>query len=316
MNWYAEKHYTRLGLISFLGFVSLLLSSSVFKGGVTYIEIPKIGLIVGLSGYVTHKVQMTKDFPGKQEKERRNASILGVGVLLLLGIVLMLLNDLGAILIVGFVVLLVCYSVVWRDAVWKYCLGLYTAAFILKKSAPEWFTSQKERLADWTLTDYFFTSGLGTDYVSGTASSRILQRALGIAAGGWTGRWTALFAQDGKDGTYLASMAFGYNDRAGSVLIEVFGWFGLLFVMVAYVVFILNALYLFQIPQRKFVPRFGVALGVGALFFGQIVVHFGGNFGFIPFTGIVLPFLSHSGMSFLFNISGHVWWLYTYQQMC
>ena len=79
---------------------------------------------------------------------------------------------------------------------------------------------------------------------------RTLQEGLwGIAAGGWTGRWTALFAQDGKEGTYLASMAFGYNDRAGSVLIEVFGWFGLLLVMVAYVVFILNALFCFRFPN-------------------------------------------------------------------
>ena len=70
MNWYAETHYKRLGVISFFGFISLLLMGSVFKGGVTYVEIPKIGLIVALSGYVTHKVQMTKDFPGKQKKEQ------------------------------------------------------------------------------------------------------------------------------------------------------------------------------------------------------------------------------------------------------
>ena len=47
---------------------------------------------------------------------------------------------------------------------------------------------------------------------------------------------------------------------------------------------------------------FGVSLGLAALIFGQTAVHMRGNLGFIPFTGIVLPFVSHSGLASVFSL--------------
>jgi cell division protein FtsW (lipid II flippase) len=304
VSMYTEVVYNRWFVFSVVSFCAMLLMESVFSGGVTFIEAPKIALFVGLSGLVTHKVQQAKDNPELQQVQRLFIGVFGVLILFVMTALFYLLNDLGAILIVAFVVLLVCYSVVFKDAVWKLGLGLYGSAILLKNIAPEWFVSAKERLADWTLSDYFITSGIGDTYVPGTASSTDFAKALwGIAAGGWTGRGTGLFALEGKDEPYVASMAFGYNDRAGSALIEIFGWLGLVSVMVVFLIVILNMLLLYRIPQQKFYPRYGVALGAAAFFFGQVVVHFGGNFGFIPFTGIVLPFISHSGLSILFNIS-------------
>ena len=41
----------------------------------------------------------------------------------------------------------------------------------------------------------------------------------------------------------------------------------------------------------------GIALATAAIIFGQMVVHVGGNLGLLPFTGIVLPFVSHGTLS-------------------
>ena len=296
-------HYTRRFTLALVVFLLFLLLPTVFLDGVILLEPLKALLVVGLSGLMTSMVQKNR---GNRAAEKRLGVITFLLGLFLIGVMLVILkglNDLGAGLILIFVVLLVCFSVVFNKAVWLMGLVFYFGAYLLKKMAPDIIFSSQDRLQDWALSDYFISSGLGDSHIPGTASSPDFAKALwGIASGGMTGRGTGLFALNGNDGFYVASMAYGYNDRAGSVLIEMFGWGGLSIVMLIFAALILTSLVLYVKPQQTFNPRYGLSLGLAALCFGQVVVHFGGNFGFIPFTGIVLPFISHSGLSLLVNL--------------
>ena len=296
-------HYRRRFFIAFVLFPIFFLLPSSFVGGVTVLEPLKILLMVGLAGWVTQAVQTRRGDKKRMNQLKWFTAGFGILLIALMLIFLKLLDDLGAGLIIFFAVLLVCFSVVFEWAVWVLGLVLYALAFLLKEWEPEWIFGTQERLGDWALGDYFITSGIRDDYVVGTASSPDFAKALwGIAAGGLNGRGTGLFAQEGRDGFYVASMAFGYNDRTGSALIEIFGWLGLCVVMLLFFGMIWGAITLYQTKEQSFYPRYGLSLGLAALIFGQVVVHFGGNFGFIPFTGMVLPFISHSGSSLLLNM--------------
>lgn len=282
-------------IAALLGFVFLLLTGSGISNGSTWLEIPKPLLFIGIAGLATQIIKMYDGSRKEEQFARLGVLIGGLGVLAMMLFLLVLLRDLGMVLVVGFVVFLITFSTYFRRGVIIVGASLYATVFLVKNLVIPHLTLDKERIADWALSDKFVTSGLGESFVQGTASSTDFARGLwGIAAGGWTGRGTGLYVH----GDTVASAAFFYNDRSGSAVIEIFGWLGLIVIMIAYVVFIVCCLRLYKTKQRRYLARFGLSFGLAALFFGQVVVHFGGNYGFIPFTGLVLPFISHGGIAY------------------
>lgn len=292
-----------LGTALFGCILSMMLGGAFSSKGVTIFEPTKWILVIGVASWVTYKMQASTSLLNKL-----SLLVFGAALTLVMAVILKLLNDFGAVLIIGFVVLLLCVTVFFSDYEdkWEKVIGfgwgivLYLAVLMAKIIAPEKLLASDERLSDWTLTDHFLTSGINDNFVAGTSSSPDFARAMwSMASGGLTGRGTGLFIEQGKEAAFTASTAFAYNDRAGALLIEVFGWVGFSAIIGVYCLLILNSLHLYRIPQEKFLARYGVPLGVSALLFAQVAVHFGGNFGFVPFTGIVLPFISHSGLAYL-----------------
>ena len=321
-----------------IAFVALL-GLDTFGLQVTWVEFPKMFLIVGMAGYVTEinrsKMENFEESErlrgwlpptyldtilGKSVTDRmefvQQVKTFGLGAIVLCISLLLfvLLNDTGAILIIGFAFILIHASLTFGDRLGRAGVVLYTltagflcfAPSMLLKHPDTWFVRllmSEDRISDWLLTDYFFTSGLGDSHIVGTSSSPDFARALwGISSGGFFGRWTGLFASQGSESLYAATMSFAYNDRSASGIVEVFGVLGLVVVLFQYSSLIKNCLKLIDVQQRTYLPGFGLAFGLAAFIFGQTVVHIGGNFGFSVFTGVVLPFISHSGTALLLTL--------------
>ncbi len=327
-----KKLYKWISMLGGIGFGLLLLVSSVFHGGYTLVEIPKVVLIVGVAGYLTQLNNIRLSNPEEYHKAQKytqslisripliagwvkNSSdplkwyrgLITIGLILVVlgvtGLLFWMLNDVGATFIVLFALLMINISLVFQKHAWQVGLGIYSLVWLSKKVLPTDIGTKRERLGDWILNDYFVTSGIGDGYITGTASSPDFARALwGLASGGTMGRGTGLFTQTGNDGVYAASMAFGYNDRSAAAILETHGIIGMIFVMFCYGILIKSALSLSKIQNKRNISGVGIALGFAALIFAQASVHLGGNFGFVPFTGVVLPFISHSGMALCISL--------------
>lgn len=326
--------YQWLFLITLVVFLMLLLLPSAFFGGITFIEVPKVFLVISMAGYITelarvrlktiqdhvaaskllkfikplvNLVSLLPLIPKPQWTTQREyeavqaTKVLGLGVAVLVasGGLFYALNDLGATLIVLFAFVLINAATALKNILWQVGLLFYGVLFAIQRFGATRIQVSEERINDWLLSDHFVASGIGEDYLPGTVSSPDFAKALwGVASGGWFGRWTGLFVDSLQD-VYTASVAFAYNDRALAGILEVFGVAGLLLVILFYGIMVNACLVLSLIPQRSNISGFGVSLGLAALIFGQTAVHMGGNLGFIPFTGIVLPFISHSGLATL-----------------
>ena len=333
MNLWIYKVLFGVALVFFLG---LLLLPSAFLGGVTLIEVPKIVLIIAMAGTITEMARVrlktikehvaaskmlkvvkpivnllsvlpliSKTWTTEREYEDVQATkvlIWGVVGLITSGVLFYALNDLGATLIVLFAFVLINAATALKNSLWKMGLVFYAVLMAMKQFGASRVQVSEERINDWLLSDHFVASGIGDAYLPGTSSSPDFAKSLwGIASGSWVGRWTGLFVDEFNE-IYAASMAFAYNDRALAGVIEVFGVLGMVVLILLYALLVNACLVISLVPQRSNVTGFGVSLGLAALIFGQTAVHMGGNLGFIPFTGIVLPFVSHSGLASVFSL--------------
>lgn len=290
------KFYGTLLGIAFFFFVILLFTGSAFTNNLTWVEIPKVLFLMGTGGLLAELARnRTKD---------KYLLLFGLIFFVPIMIVMVLLNDSGAILILLFAGALIVASAILDRYLPIVGLLIYLGLKFAQAGVIDihkYLTTSGERLQDWQIDNFFVTSGQGMSYIPETASSTDFAKSFwGLASGGFWGRDTALFFYSTNDDTVLHSITTaGYDDRVASILIEVYGFFGLCMILCLYAILLYFLLRLFKTPQKGFFIGFGFTLGLVSIIFGQVMVHIGGNFNFIPFTGIVLPFISRSGMAFL-----------------
>ena len=117
-----------------------------------------------------------------------------------------------------------------------------------------------------------------------------------LGHGGFTG------AGFGESVQKLHYLEYAYNDFIFAIIAEELGFIGATLLILFYVVFIWRG---FLISVRCPDP-YGMVVGVGiiGLIAVQTFVNIGGVTGFIPLTGVTLPFISFGGSSLLVTLMG------------
>lgn len=128
------------------------------------------------------------------------------------------------------------------------------------------------------------------------AGYNVRQSIIAIGAGRFFGRGLGFGSQ-----SQLHFLPAAQTDFIFAVIGEEMGFLGVMSIVVLYFVLIWRIL---RIAKRSG-GEFGayLALGVAAVFFFQIMLNFGGSLGFLPVTGVTLPFLSYGGSSFIMNLA-------------
>ncbi len=124
---------------------------------------------------------------------------------------------------------------------------------------------------------------------------QILQAKIAIGSGGFWGKGFLQGTQ--KNLNFLPEH---HTDFIFSVLGEEFGFFGCLFLLVLYFLFlnrILVALKLIKRDEKRL-----ITVGIFAYLLFQIFINIGMNLGIVPATGIPLPFVSYGGTNLIINV--------------
>ena len=127
---------------------------------------------------------------------------------------------------------------------------------------------------------------------------QILKSQTAIGAGGLYGVGT--FVQGSN--TTLGFVPESSTDAIFSVVGESFGFVGCAAVLGAYLFIVLRMLYLARFTNDKFGQL--VIVGVMAMLFFHVFQNVAMSIGYMPITGIPLPFLSYGGSNFITNIAG------------
>ena len=127
---------------------------------------------------------------------------------------------------------------------------------------------------------------------------QILKSQTAIGAGGLYGVGT--FVQGSN--TTLGFVPESSTDAIFSVVGESFGFVGCAAVLGAYLFIVLRMLYLARFTNDRF-GRLAI-IGVMAMLFFHVFQNIAMSIGYMPITGIPLPFLSYGGSNFVTNITG------------
>jgi rod shape determining protein RodA len=122
----------------------------------------------------------------------------------------------------------------------------------------------------------------------------VIQSIIAVGSGGLFGKGIS-----GSTMTKLKFVPVQYSDFIFSAIGEIWGFVGALLLLLLYgflLAFIVKA---YSSTKNKFGK--GIALGVFAIFFFQILVNIGMSIGIMPVTGIPLPFVSYGGNAELIN---------------
>jgi rod shape determining protein RodA len=148
-------------------------------------------------------------------------------------------------------------------------------------------------LADYVLADYqkdrimtFLEPGsdpLGSGY-------QVNQSKIAIGSGGLWGRGIFEGSQN-----QLGFLPTRHTDFIFSVVAEELGFVGVSFTLALLLALVFRALSLTARPRDTF--GLFLVVGVAGMFVGHIVINVGMVIGFLPSTGIPLPFLSYGGSS-------------------
>ena len=287
-------------LVSLLVVVLVAAGGSAFSSGVTILEPLKqaiMALIVLL--FVHH--QRNRPFEHIPAPKPRQ-ELLVLGAIILMGVGIGSAGDIGALIIITYSMVLVFSLWYQRNRAWNvkglYYLIISSALFVIPamKWIPSAVLDERRRFREWRMGDgVFLHSGIGDNFLPGTASSPDFARAeWSLASASFTGRGTSLFVDAGSGDPFAAYLAYGHNDRIIVTLAETFGLLGVFVCLGLYALLILSLLATFAQTFKGFNKlTSGIALASGCIIFGQVYVHTGGNLGLLPFTGIVLPFISH-----------------------
>ena len=127
------------------------------------------------------------------------------------------------------------------------------------------------------------------------AGYQILQAKIAIGSGGFWGKGFLQGTQ--KNLNFLPEH---HTDFIFSVIGEEFGFFGCLFLLVLYFLF-LNKISLSLNLLKRDEKRIA-AVGILAYLIFQIFINIGMNLGIVPATGIPLPFISYGGTNLIINV--------------
>lgn len=133
---------------------------------------------------------------------------------------------------------------------------------------------------------------------SASGGYQIIKSQTAIGAGQLTGVGTF---QDGS-WTTLQFVPESSTDSIFSVVGECFGFVGCMAVLAVYLFIVLRMLYLARFTNDKFSQL--VIIGVMSMLFFHVFQNVAMSIGYMPITGIPLPFLSYGGSNFVTNIIG------------
>jgi rod shape determining protein RodA len=160
--------------------------------------------------------------------------------------------------------------------------GLLSALLML---VPAWYLLedyQKDRILTFMQPE---KDPLGRGY-------QVIQSKIAIGAGGLWG--TGLFEGSQNQGGFLPTR---HTDFIFSVIAEELGFVGVMVTLALLLALIARALAI-AVKPRDTLGTF-ITVGVAGMFVFHILVNVGMVIGFMPITGIPLPFLSYGGSSFV-----------------
>jgi rod shape determining protein RodA len=126
------------------------------------------------------------------------------------------------------------------------------------------------------------------------AGYQIIQAKIAIGSGGWFGKGFLMGSQKN-----LQFLPEHHTDFIFSVIGEESGFFGCLFFLVLYFLFLYRLIVNVRKLKRKFM--FYASVGILANLILMMFVNVGMNLGIVPATGIPLPFIAYGGTNLLFN---------------
>ena len=126
------------------------------------------------------------------------------------------------------------------------------------------------------------------------AGYQIIQAKIAIGSGGWLGKGFLMGSQKN-----LQFLPEHHTDFIFSVIGEELGFFGCMFFLIIYFLFLLRLISNITRMKRKFM--FYASVGIAANLMIMMFVNVGMNLGIVPATGIPLPFIAYGGTNLLFN---------------
>ena len=151
------------------------------------------------------------------------------------------------------------------------------------------------------IDDYRITrilSFVNPELVDPNATYQVSQSKIAIGAGGTGG--VGMFVQGSF--SQLDYVPEDYTDFIFSTIGEAFGFWGTLGVLSTYLLLILRMIYLSYYTQERFGQL--VIVGVLAMMLFHVFQNVAMTIGFMPITGIPLPFLSYGGSNLVTNMAG------------
>ncbi len=151
------------------------------------------------------------------------------------------------------------------------------------------------------IDDYRITrilSFVNPELVDANATYQVSQSKIAIGAGGVSG--VGMFVQGSF--SQLDYVPEDYTDFIFSTIGEAFGFWGTLGVLGAYLLMILRMAYLSFYTQERFGQM--VIIGVLSMMLFHVFQNVAMTIGFMPITGIPLPFLSYGGSNLVTNMAG------------
>jgi rod shape determining protein RodA len=247
--------------------------------GVIYlqpVEVVKLTFIIAFAGFLNSRQDLLHSLSG--------LLLIGLYIAPVLGIVIILQNDLGNALV--FVV--VAFVMIFVAGVDGKLYAKVTGAGIAAMPLLYFFAMsehQKQRI------DAF----LHPQDMSLPGNYQIWQSKVAIGSGGFFGK--GLFQGTQKE---LKWVPVRDSDFVFSVIVEEFGFLGGGVVIALYGLFLCR---IFKIA-RNAKERFGslIVFGIFAMFLFQIFENIGMTMGLMPVTGITLPFISAGGSSVVTNM--------------
>lgn len=193
-------------------------------------------------------------------------------------LVLLVQNDLGALLIFGILAWMMTYDYLDRSIVlWGGCIGIAIGAVLAYK-----FVGHVTVRFDIWMDPWADINGGGY---------QIAQSLFAITSGGWFG--TGLY--QGSPG-YIPART---TDMIFSAISEEFG---AVFAIVLLLIYLLMFLFVMETGRReKNTFRRNLLVAFGILFMSQTFIIVGGVIKLIPLTGVTMPFISYGGSSLLSN---------------
>ncbi|MBI2339483.1 MAG: rod shape-determining protein RodA [Deltaproteobacteria bacterium] len=242
-------------------------------------EIAKLGLIFGLSRYLT----TVRSAPGGASFRELAPPFL---LFLFPTALVIFQGDLGSSLFFG---LIFGTMVLVRGVRWQVVVSLLALFVITATAAYFFFLSpyQKNRIATF----------LNPEMDRRGAGYHLVQSKIAVGSGGFSGKGYL------KGKTHkLHFIPERHTDFIFPVLAEEWGFLGSLVVLISYGLLLFFGL---EVASRAHdVFSFFLSVGICALFFWHMVINLGGVLGLMPLTGVPLPFFSYGGSALMTNWIG------------